>query len=102
MIQSAGAYDESMRYLFDFELFAKLLARGEKCIPVNRPLAAYRFHPTSKTVAEIDNFEPEWDIIRARYLPQLPLHERIIARHRIAMLKSGAQYTRAARELAEG
>lgn len=102
MLQSVGAYDESMRYLFDFELFAKLLARGEKCIPVNRPLAAYRFHPTSKTVAEIDNFEPEWDIIRARYVPQLPFHERIIARHRIAMLKSGAQYSRAARELAEG
>ncbi len=102
MMQSLGAYDESLHFLFDFEFFAKLLANGEKCIPVNRPLAAYRFHPTSKTVAEIDKFEPEWDIIRARYLPRLSLQERVIARHRIAMLKSGSQYSRAARDLAEG
>ncbi len=102
MMQSVGAYDESYRYLFDFEFFAKLLAHGERCIPIDRPLAAYRFHPTSKTVAEIDHFEPEWDRIRARYVPQLPFHERLIARHRIAMLKSGAEYTRAARELADG
>jgi glycosyltransferase involved in cell wall biosynthesis len=102
MMQSVGGYDESYRYLFDFELFANLLAHGERCIPIDRPLAAYRFHPESKTVAEIEHFEPEWDRIRERYIPQLPLYQRIIARHRIAMLKSGAEYTRAARELADG
>lgn len=102
MIQSLGGYDESLRYLFDFELFANLLLHGEHCIPLDRPVAAYRFHPTSKTVAEIDGFEPEWDLIRDRYLPKLPAHQRVVARHRIAMRKSGAQYTRAARELAGG
>ncbi len=102
MIQSVGAYDESYRYLFDFELFANLLAHGERCIPLDRPIAAYRFHPMSKSVAEIDEFEPEWDRIRAKYVPILPAHQRVIARHRIAMLKSGAEFTRAARELADG
>jgi glycosyltransferase involved in cell wall biosynthesis len=102
MLQSVGGYDESFRYLFDFELFANLLAHGERCIPLDRPLAAYRFHPTSKTVAEIDHFEPEWDRIRERYVPRLPFYERIIARHRIAMRRSGAQYTIAARELEAG
>jgi hypothetical protein len=102
MVQAVGAYDESFRYLFDFELFAKLLAHGERCIPLDRPMAAYRFHPASKTVAEGDRFEAEWDRIRERYVPRLPFHQRLIARHRIAMLRSGAQYTGAARDLAEG
>jgi glycosyltransferase involved in cell wall biosynthesis len=102
MFLEAGGYDESMRYLFDFELFAKLLSRGERCIPIDRPVAAYRFHPDSKTIAEIDKFEAEWDRIRARYVPALPFHERVIAGHRIAMHKSGALYTASANSLADG
>ena len=71
--------------------------------PPDMLYAAARHGPAhGSTVAEIDDFEPEWDRIRAKYVPMLPVHQRIIARHRIAMLKSGAEFTRAARELAEG
>lgn len=102
MVRAIGGNDESYRYLYDFEMFARLLVRGERCIPLDRPLAAYRFHPTSKSVAEIDHFAGEWDRIRAHYVPMLPFHQRLIARHRIATIRSGAEYTRAARDLAEG
>jgi glycosyltransferase involved in cell wall biosynthesis len=102
MLQAAGGFDESFRYLFDINLYATLLARGERCIPLDRPLAAYRFHPSSKTVSEGDRFEAEWDRIRDRCVPLLPLHQRLVARHRLAMRRSGSEYTRAAHDLAEG
>ncbi len=102
MIAAVGGYDTSMRYVFDNDLYAKLLINGERCIAINRPLAAYRLHPTSKTMAEGQYFEAEWDRIRARCVPLLPPHERVIYRHRVAMLRSQSSYTTAARELAEG
>jgi glycosyl transferase family 2 len=102
MLASVGGFDESFRYLFDINLYASLLAKGERCVPLDRPLAGYRFHPASKTVAEGGLFEAEWDRIRARFVPTLPVSQRVAARHRIALLKSGAQYTHAARELAAG
>lgn len=101
-LRAVNGWDVSMRWFFDIDLYAKLLANGETCVPINRPLASYRFHPTSKTVAEEDVREPDWDLIRARYMPLLPAHERVIAHHRIAMMKAGAIYTRSARELAAG
>lgn len=102
MLAAVGGFDESFRYLFDINLYASLLAKGEHCVPLDRPLAAYRFHPASKTVAEGGLFEAEWDRIRARFVPTLPMSQRVVARHRIALLKSGARYTHAARELAAG
>jgi len=102
MLEAAGGFDESFRYLFDINLYATLLSRGERCLALDRPLAAYRFHPSSKTVAEGGLFEAEWDRIRAHFVPMLPARQRLVARHRIALLKSGARYTRAAREQAAG
>ena len=102
VLTAAGGFDVSMRWYFDIELYAKLLARRERCVAIPRPLASYRFHPTSKTVAETDLREPDWDRIRERYLPALSSYDRAVARHRIAMLKCGALYTRAAAALAAG
>jgi glycosyltransferase involved in cell wall biosynthesis len=102
MLNAVGGFDESFRFLFDINLYATLLARGERCLPIGRPLAAYRFHPSSKTVAEGDRFEAEWDRIRDHFVPTLPMHQRLIARHRLAMRRSGSRYTRAAREQSEG
>jgi glycosyltransferase involved in cell wall biosynthesis len=102
LLQAVGGFDVTMRWYFDLELYAKLLARGERCVPINRPLASYRFHPTSKTVGETDLREPDWDKIRERYMPLLAPHQQIIARHRIAMLKAGGLYTKAAAAQAAG
>ena len=102
MLASVSGFDESFRYLFDINLYASLLAKGERCVPLDRPLAGYRFHASSKTVAEGSLFEAEWDRIRDRFVPTLPLHQRIIARHRLAMRRSGTRYTEAAGEQAAG
>ena len=90
LLQSVGGFDESLRYLFDINLYAAFLARGERCHALKRPVAAYRFHATSKTVAEGMKFETEWDIIRARYITSLPRTTQWRATHRIGLLKAQA------------
>lgn len=96
LVQHVGGFDESLRYLFDINLYATLLARGERCHSLDRPVAGYRFHATSKTVAEGSLFETEWDIIRVRYMTSLPLLDRLRARYRIRLLKAQAIMTGAA------
>ncbi len=64
-------FDEQWRYCFDHELYVRLLLAGHKCEHLRVTLAAYRLHPTSKTVAEGDLFEGEFDQIAQIYEPQL-------------------------------
>lgn len=97
LVSSVGGFDESLRYLFDINLYAAFLARGERCHALQRPVAGYRFHATSKTVAEGQLFEKEWDIIRARYITSLGRTTRWRATHRIGLLKAQALMTEAAR-----
>jgi glycosyltransferase involved in cell wall biosynthesis len=97
LVRSVGGFDESLRYLFDINLYAAFLARGERCHALQRPVAGYRFHATSKTVAEGRLFEKEWDIIRARYITSLGTGMRWRAAHRIRLLKAQALVTEAAR-----
>lgn len=96
LLQSVGGFDESLRYLFDINLYATFLARGERCHALPRPVAAYRFHETSKTVAEGSKFETEWDIIRARYVTSLPRVTRWRTINRIGLLKAQAMVVEAA------
>lgn len=102
LLQSVGGFDESLRYLFDINLYAAFLARGERCHALPRPVAAYRFHETSKTVAEGMKFETEWDIIRARYVSSLPAVTRARAAYRIGLLKAQAMVVDAARAAEAG
>jgi glycosyltransferase involved in cell wall biosynthesis len=64
-------FDERWRYCFDHELYVRLLLAGYKCEHLPVTLAAYRLHPTSKTVAEGDLFDREFDQIAAIYEPKL-------------------------------
>lgn len=96
LVQQVGGFDESLRYLFDINLYAALIAHGVKCHSLDRPVAGYRFHATSKTVAEGSLFEREWDIIRARHMTSLSLLDRLRASHRIGLLKAQALMTEAA------
>jgi glycosyltransferase involved in cell wall biosynthesis len=64
-------FDERWRYCFDHELYVRLLLAGYKCEHLPVTLAAYRLHPTSKTVAEGDLFDREFDQIAHMYEPQL-------------------------------
>lgn len=56
--EAVGGIDESFRYALDYELWLKLGGRFE-VRHVDRVLAAYRYHPTSKSVAESEGFVAE-------------------------------------------
>jgi glycosyltransferase involved in cell wall biosynthesis len=67
---------ERWRYCFDNELYARLLIRGHRCEHLPVPLAAYRFHTDSKTVAEGSLFDDEFDAITEMYRNELKGSER--------------------------
>lgn len=69
-------FQERWRYCFDNELYARLLIRGHKCEYLPLPLAAYRYHTESKTVAEGDLFDREFDAIAEMYQKELSGSER--------------------------
>ncbi len=64
-------FDERWRYCFDHELYVRLLLAGHKCEHLPVTLAAYRLHATSKTVAEGDLFDHEFDQIADIYEKKL-------------------------------
>ena len=64
-------FAERWRYCFDHELYVRLLLAGHKCEHLPQTLAAYRLHVASKTVAEGDLFDREFDQIAEIYEPQL-------------------------------
>lgn len=64
-------FDERWRYCFDHELYVRLLLAGHNCEHLDATVAAYRHHSTSKTVAEGDLFDKEFDEIAEIYEPQL-------------------------------
>lgn len=102
LLTSVGGFDESLRYLFDINLYAAFMARGERCHALQRPVAGYRFHAASKTVAEGNLFEAEWDIIRARYMKTLSAVDRWRLEQRIGMLKAQALMVEAAQAAEQG
>jgi glycosyltransferase involved in cell wall biosynthesis len=67
----AGGFAEKWRYCFDHELYVRQLLARHRCAYLNTPLAAYRLHGASKTVAEGSRFDAEFDAIAAQYEPQL-------------------------------
>lgn len=64
-------FQEQWRYCFDHELYVRLLVAGHKCEHLSVPVAAYRLHPSSKTVAEGELFGREFDEIAKMYEPKL-------------------------------
>jgi glycosyltransferase involved in cell wall biosynthesis len=64
-------FDDRWRYCFDHELYVRLLLAGHKCHHLPATLAAYRLHPTSKTVVEGALFDSEFDQIADIYEPSL-------------------------------
>ena len=66
-----AGFDERWRYCFDHELYVRLLLDGHRCEHLPLPIAAYRLHPGSKTVAEASRFDGEFDEIASIYEPRL-------------------------------
>jgi glycosyltransferase involved in cell wall biosynthesis len=69
-------FQERWRYCFDNEMYARLLIRGHKCEYLPVPVAAYRYHAESKTVAEGELFDREFDEITEIYQKQLKGSQR--------------------------
>jgi glycosyltransferase involved in cell wall biosynthesis len=66
-----SGFDERWNYDFDHDLYVRLLLAGYTCNYLPLPMAAYRLHEVSKTVAESHLFSDEFDRIAEFYEPQL-------------------------------
>lgn len=64
-------FDEKWPYDFDHDLYVRLLLSGQVCEHLSLPLAAYRLHAVSKTVAEGFRQDDEFDRSAAHYEDQL-------------------------------
>lgn len=64
-------FDERWQYCFDHDLYVRLLLDGHRCEHLPLPVAAYRLHAASKSVAEAGRFDHEFDQIAEIYEPRL-------------------------------
>lgn len=71
MFRRYGPFEESYRYLFDHEFLVRLRLAGERCAKISQPVAAFRYHDASKTVAEGRHFLDEEKTLQGQYLPRL-------------------------------
>jgi glycosyltransferase involved in cell wall biosynthesis len=69
-------FREDYRYCFDHEWMVRLMLRGVKGAYLPLPLAAYRLHERSKTVAESRGFDEEFTRLAVEYLPRLSWSDR--------------------------
>ena len=66
-----SGFQERWSYDFDHDMYVRLLLEGYKCDYLPLPMAAYRLHEVSKTVAEGHRQIEEFDRIAEFYEPQL-------------------------------
>ena len=82
----AGPFDESFRFFFDYEFWMRLrFGLGAAPTAIDAPVAVYRLHAESKTVAQNDGFLADARAIRAAHEPGLSRGDRArvaVARHR--------------------
>lgn len=84
LYQRLGPFREEFRYVFDYEFWLRLrlVAKIEPHV-IARCLGSYRMHAASKTVAEWDLFQPEFNRVREEYASHLtPRQRRTVARRR--------------------
>jgi glycosyltransferase involved in cell wall biosynthesis len=60
-------FQERWSYDFDHDLYIRLLLDGYKCEPLSLPVAAYRLHGASKTVADAKKMDAEFDEVARHY-----------------------------------
>jgi len=66
-----SGFQERWNYDFDHDLYVRLLLNGHTCEYLPLPMAAYRLHEVSKTIAEGHRQLEEFDQIAEFYEPQL-------------------------------
>lgn len=66
-----SGFQERWNYDFDHDMYVRLLLDGHICDYLPLPMAAYRLHEVSKTIAEGHRQLEEFDQIAEHYEPQL-------------------------------
>lgn len=69
-LDAIGGFDERLRYAMDLDAFLALRKHGI-FLSTKVPVAAFRWHPDSLTVANRKNSSREAEQIKRRYLPRL-------------------------------
>ena len=69
-IQSAGEFDTSLKYAMDLDMLLRLKRLGD-FVNTKKTVGAFRWHPTSTTVANRNASLSETENIKRRYLPKL-------------------------------
>jgi len=75
LLNDHGYLDEDLRYCLDYEYWLRLVLAGERCKALSFPVAAFRFHPSSKTVYESADFAREQERVVSHYAAQVPVQE---------------------------
>lgn len=68
LLNQVGQLDEDLHYTFDMDLMCRLLQVSE-VVYLPQPVARFRYHYASKTLAQFEKFLPEAITISRRYQP---------------------------------
>ena len=66
LVREVGFLDQELDYAFDIDIFCRLLLKASVYY-IDFPLAIFRWHETSKTVAEPLHFQLEWAKVALRH-----------------------------------
>lgn len=67
--RKAGSYDNSLKYAMDLDMWLRLRKEGE-FLNTRKTLGAFRWHPSSTTVANRRASLQEAEMIKRRYMPK--------------------------------
>ena len=88
-----GQFREDLNYIIDYEFWLRFrFIKKIKPFIIDQPIAVYRIHPHSKTVAWSSEFSREFNIIREQYKRRLTRIQRgwlwIARRHRKSRIRA--------------
>ena len=74
ILLDAGGFDSGLRYAMDYDLWLRLAERSDPLL-IDAPLACFRVHPGSISVAQVDAAFREEFAVRCRYLADRPIQK---------------------------
>ncbi len=86
VLERLGGFDESLLYCFDFDLSVRCALEGVRAAALARPVAGFRFHSASKTVASRPRQQADIRAVEERYLA------RVMAREGLRGRRARARY----------
>jgi len=69
-LRQVGLFDTSLKYVLDLDIFLKLRSQG-RFVFTRRSVSAFRWHPSSLTVANRSAASAEAEAVKRRHLPRL-------------------------------